>query len=115
MLDVAPTKLGEPLRNAFYKHSAPLALLNRGIRQHNHMKTRRVIALVAVVKKPRRAVRGIRFGLAVFGRIIVVSRIFIALCGLVGAANGGKCHYLSRSIDGDALATARGTELKWVG
>jgi hypothetical protein len=65
------TELGESLRNAFHKYSAPLALLNRGICQHNHMKARRVIAFVPVVKKSRRVVRVIRFGLAVFGRIIV--------------------------------------------
>jgi hypothetical protein len=31
--DVAPPKLGELLRNVFYKHYAPLALQNRGIHQ----------------------------------------------------------------------------------
>jgi len=35
------------------------------------MKARRVIALVAMVSKPRRVVRVMRFGLTVFGRIIV--------------------------------------------
>jgi hypothetical protein len=33
MVDVAPPELGELLRNVFYKHSAPLALQNLGIRQ----------------------------------------------------------------------------------
>jgi hypothetical protein len=31
---VAPPELGELLRNVFYKHYAPLALQNLGIRQH---------------------------------------------------------------------------------
>jgi hypothetical protein len=33
MADVAPPELGELLRNVFYKHYAPLALQNLGIRQ----------------------------------------------------------------------------------
>jgi len=33
MADVAPPELGELLRNAFYKHYAPPALQNLGIRQ----------------------------------------------------------------------------------
>jgi tricorn protease-like protein len=33
MADVTPTELGELLRNVFYKHIAPLALQNLGIRQ----------------------------------------------------------------------------------
>jgi len=33
MADAAPPELGELLRNVFYKHSAPLALQNQGIRQ----------------------------------------------------------------------------------
>jgi len=33
MADVAPPELGKLLRNAFYKHYAPLALQNLGIRQ----------------------------------------------------------------------------------
>jgi hypothetical protein len=33
MADAAPPELGELLRNVFYKHYAPLALQNQGIRQ----------------------------------------------------------------------------------
>ena len=33
---VAPPELGKLLRNVFYKHSAPLALQNPGIRQQYH-------------------------------------------------------------------------------
>jgi hypothetical protein len=33
MVDVAPSELGELLRNVFYKYYAPLALQNLGIRQ----------------------------------------------------------------------------------
>ena len=33
MADAAPPELGELLRNVFYKHSAPLALQNQGVRQ----------------------------------------------------------------------------------
>jgi len=33
LADAAPPELGELLRNVFYKHSAPLALQNQGIRQ----------------------------------------------------------------------------------
>ena len=36
-----------------------------------YRRSRRLIALVAVVKKSRRFVRAVRFGLTVFGRIIV--------------------------------------------
>jgi hypothetical protein len=40
MADVAPTELGELLRNVFYKHYAPLALQNRGIRQQHQLPDR---------------------------------------------------------------------------
>jgi hypothetical protein len=47
--DVAPTELGEILRNAFYKHSAPMALRNWGIRQRYleppHSKASRALTL----------------------------------------------------------------------
>jgi hypothetical protein len=33
MEDAAPPELGALLRNIFYKHSAPLALQNQGVRQ----------------------------------------------------------------------------------
>src|SRR5262245_66564214 len=97
------------------RHSARVWILARSILSCANVKARRVIALVAVVKKSRRVVRVIRFGLTVFGIIIAVSRSFIALCGWVSAAGGGERCFLSRSIDGDTLATARGTEVQGKG
>jgi hypothetical protein len=41
MVDVAPSELGELLRNVFYKHYAPLALQNLGIRQQYQFLRRR--------------------------------------------------------------------------
>jgi hypothetical protein len=37
LADVAPPELGKLSRNVFYKHYAPLALQNLGIRQQYHM------------------------------------------------------------------------------
>ena len=48
------------------------------------------------VKKAPRVVRVIRFGFTVFGFIIAVSRNFIALCGLVGAASDNERCFPSR-------------------
>jgi hypothetical protein len=59
-----------------------------------NMKTRGVIALVAMVKKPRRVFRGVRFGLTVFGFIIATPRNFIALCGWVSTASGSERRYM---------------------
>jgi hypothetical protein len=48
---VAPTELGEISRNAFYKHSAPLALRNEGIRQQ--YPPRRRITYICVTDRQR--------------------------------------------------------------
>jgi hypothetical protein len=39
---VAPTELGELLRNVFYKHYAPLALQNLGTRQRYYTSRRSI-------------------------------------------------------------------------
>src|SRR5215510_14540992 len=97
------------------RHSARVWILARSILSCANMKAGRVIALVAAVKKSRRVILVIRFGLSVFGLIIAASRNFIALCGWIGATSGGERCFLSRSIDGDTPTTARGAELKWKG
>src|SRR5215831_20005052 len=97
------------------RHSARVWILVRSILSCANMKAGRVIALVAAVKKSRRVILVIRFGLTVFGIIIAASRSFIALCGWVSTASGSERCFLSRSIDVDTLATARGTVLKWKG